>query len=80
MLMVPGAGGTQQRGMLTGGGEAHPASMVANETTRADRAIDLMVAYYAAANSFVDLTGNLSALHNALRFASRGRPRSVSHI
>ena len=80
MVAVPGAGGVQQEVMLTGGGEAHPASMITNENTRASRAIDLMVANYAAANTFVDLTGSLSALHSALRFAFRGRPRSVSHI
>jgi hypothetical protein len=73
MLTVPGLGAVQHGVTLVGGDEAHPASMATNKSTRASRTIDLTKASYAAANSFVALTGSLSALHNALRLASRGR-------
>jgi hypothetical protein len=71
--MLPGGGAAQHEDTPGRGDEAHPDSVATTKSTKASRTNDLTKANYAAANSFVALTGSLSALHNALRFASRGR-------
>src|ERR1051326_5229876 len=78
METVPGAGASQHRVMLTGDDDAHPPNIMPDTNSCTAEPFSLNEGY-AAANSRVALIGNFRTLHKALRFASRGRPRSVSH-